>query len=299
MLVPAFFVQGQSPANANPPVVQPKVSPDTVVLTIGNLKITAKEVDDYVEALPPQYRAFFAGRGKPQVADLILRNKLLSQEAAKRGLDKKSDVQLSLRIARESILVAALENQVKKENPVTEETAAQYLRSNQRIFEEAHVKRILIASRSSVPISTARELPSKEEALAKAEDIRKKLLEGADFAEMAAKYSCDMMTSGQGGDLGFIRRIDLQNIQAPKPGQVPIVPEVEEVIFSTPAGSLSNVIDAPFGFEIIKVEERRIPKLEGVQKEITTRIYNEKMGALLKGLREKAQVKIETGYFSH
>ncbi len=288
----------QSPAKPNSTAVQPKVPPDSVVLTIGATKITAKEVEDFVGALPPQYRAYFAGPGKPQVPDLILRNKLLAQEAERRGLDKNGDVPLKLQIARESILVAAVEAQIESENPVTEEVAAQYLNDNKSTFEEARVKRIIIAHKSSIPTSTAQDLPPKEEALAKANEIHKKLAEGGDFEELAAKFSSDMLTSGKGGNMGFVRRASLQMNQAPQQGRIPVAPPVEEVIFSIPVGSISDVIDAPFGFEIIKVEERRIPKVADVKKEIVTRIRTAKMADLLKGLKEKTQIKVEQGYFS-
>jgi peptidyl-prolyl cis-trans isomerase C len=298
ILLCGIQVYAQSPANPNSPAVQPKISPDAVVLTIGSTKITAKEAEDFVGALPPQYRNYFAGPGKPQVPDLILRNKLLAQEAERRGLDKDGDVPLKLRIARESILVAAVEAQIERENPVSEEVATQYLNDNKNIFEEAHIKRILIAHKSSIPTSTAQDLPSKEEAQAQANDIRKKLVEAGDFEEQASKFSNDMLTSGKGGDAGFIRRASRQINQAPKQGQIPIAPPVEDVIFSIPVGSISEVIDAPFGFEIIQVVERRIPKVADVKKEIETRIRTAKMADLLKGLKEKTQIKIEPGYFS-
>lgn len=298
ILLCGIEVCAQSPANPNSPATQPKVSPDAVVLTIGTTKITAKEVEDFVGALPPQYRAYFAGPGKPQIPDLITRYKLLAQEAERRGLDKDGDVPLKLRIARESILMGAVEAQIVRESPVTDEGAAKYLNDNKAIFEEAHAKRILIAHKSSIPTTTAQDLPSKEEALAKANEIRKKLADGGDFEEQASKFSNDILTSGKGGDMGFIRRANPQMNQAPKQGQIPITPPVEEVIFSIPIGSISDVIDAPFGFEIVKVEERRIPKVADIKKEIEMRIRSAKMEDLLKGLKEKTQIKVEPGYFS-
>jgi len=76
---------------------------------------------------------------------------------------------------------------------------------------------------------------------AEAEKVLQQLRQGADFATMAKKYSEDS-SKDRGGDLGFFSR-----------GQM--VPTFEESTFSLKPGEISSIVESPFGFHIIKVEE--------------------------------------------
>ncbi len=74
-----------------------------------------------------------------------------------------------------------------------------------------------------------------------AEKVLQQLRKGADFAEMAKKYSEDG-SKDRGGDLGFFSR-----------GQM--VPTFEQSVFSLKPGEISALVESPFGYHIIKVEE--------------------------------------------
>ena len=293
----ATFAQAQNPPVPAGASSARTFSPEDVVLTVAGQKVTVREVEEFLAALPPQYRTYYSTQGKPQLPGLIITNRLMSQEAERIGLDKKRDVLLGIQIARESLLVKAIQDQIAKETVLSDLDAQKYLDENQMKFEEAKVKRIIIAHKSGVPIISPDRLPAKEEAQIKANEIRKKLAEGGDFEELAAKNSNDMTTSGKGGDMGYIRRMNSQQAQNPQPGQIPLAPPVEQAVFSLPIGSISEVIDGPFGFEIVKVEDRRLPKLAAARKDIEAQLKKQKLDALLTRLREKASIKIEDGFF--
>ncbi|MBM9613380.1 SurA N-terminal domain-containing protein [Desulfobulbus rhabdoformis] len=76
---------------------------------------------------------------------------------------------------------------------------------------------------------------------AEAEKVLKEIQAGADFAEMAKKYSEDS-SKDRGGDLGFFGRGEM-------------VPTFDQAAFSLKAGGLSGVVASPFGYHLIKVEE--------------------------------------------
>jgi peptidyl-prolyl cis-trans isomerase SurA len=78
----------------------------------------------------------------------------------------------------------------------------------------------------------------------KAEAIVDSLRAGADFAEMAQRYSQDPGSAPNGGDLGWFRR-----------GQM--VRSFEDAAFGLRDGEISNPVKSEFGFHIIKVERSR------------------------------------------
>lgn len=78
--------------------------------------------------------------------------------------------------------------------------------------------------------------------------IKEQLDQGADFAELAKKYSEDPASAKRGGDLGLISRGDF-------------VPEFETVAFSLNDGEVSDIVQTQFGFHIIKMMERRGEKI--------------------------------------
>ncbi|MGB7471260.1 MAG: peptidylprolyl isomerase, partial [Candidatus Acidiferrum sp.] len=101
-----------------------------------------------------------------------------------------------------------------------------------------------------------------EEIHKKAEDILKQARSGANFEDLAKKYSEDPGTKDKGGDLGWIVK-----------GQT--VPEFEKVAFSLPKGSISDVVKTQYGFHIIKIidkETAHTKPLEEVQDSIRTNL---------------------------
>ncbi|MGB9663369.1 MAG: peptidylprolyl isomerase [Ignavibacteria bacterium] len=67
---------------------------------------------------------------------------------------------------------------------------------------------------------------------------------GGDFSDFARRYSEDLATAKQGGDLGFVRR-----------GL--FFKEFEEVVFTMKEGEISDIIETPIGFHIAQLVERR------------------------------------------
>jgi peptidyl-prolyl cis-trans isomerase D len=74
-------------------------------------------------------------------------------------------------------------------------------------------------------------------------DIRKEILGGASFAEVAAQESSDKSSADQGGELGTVTK-----------GQT--VPAFDQAIWNTPVGKLSEPILTQYGYHILEVESR-------------------------------------------
>lgn len=77
-----------------------------------------------------------------------------------------------------------------------------------------------------------------------AQQVRRMLEAGEDFATLAAQYSHDQFTRGRGGDLGWFAR------------RLLAWPEVEEAAFALQPGQISEVVQSPMGCHIIQVVER-------------------------------------------
>jgi peptidyl-prolyl cis-trans isomerase SurA len=82
---------------------------------------------------------------------------------------------------------------------------------------------------------------AKERARQQADSLVAALRQGADFAMAAKRFSQDPASKDQGGDLGWFRR-----------GLM--VPEFEAVAFRLRPGVISDPVESPFGYHIIRVE---------------------------------------------
>lgn len=79
-----------------------------------------------------------------------------------------------------------------------------------------------------------------QKALEKAQQIRKELLLGADFAEMARQHSDDPGSRELGGELGYM-------------SQGVLVPEYEEAALVLSEGEFTEPIKTKFGYHIIQL----------------------------------------------
>ncbi|MDF1544378.1 MAG: peptidylprolyl isomerase [bacterium] len=88
---------------------------------------------------------------------------------------------------------------------------------------------------------------AEDSVLEEATRLRQQILDGADFAETATKYS-SLGAGVNGGDLGFVARED-------------VVPEFARAAFGLPEGGMSGVIRTEFGYHVIRREGQRDNKL--------------------------------------
>lgn len=81
-------------------------------------------------------------------------------------------------------------------------------------------------------------------AKAKAQALRAEILKGAKFEDVAKRESADTASGSQGGDLGAH-------------GKGTYVAEFEKAAYALPVGQLSEPVESPFGFHLIRVDSKK------------------------------------------
>lgn len=275
-----------APAAPAPAAAQPAVSPDTVVVTVGSEKLTRAQFEELLAALPEQVRATAATpRGKRQLAEQLSEVIAIAQEARKRKLDQNPAVQQMIALQTDQVLAGVLARQVSNEKKPDEAAMHAYFDQHKSEFESVKASHILIRFKgSSAPARPGQKDLTDEEALAKAQEIRKKLMDGADFAATAKAESDDAGSGSKGGSLGTF-------------GHGQMVPPFEKAAFALPLNQISEPVKSQFGYHVIKVEERTSKTFEQAKPDLEKQLGPQLTREALDNIRKQAQVTIDDAYF--
>lgn len=121
---------------------------------------------------------------------------------------------------------------------VSADEIRRYYEANPKEFERSPTARMSLAflPLEITPVDRAASLQ-------RAREVRQQIVDGADFAEVAARESADPGSRAAGGDLGTVSR-----------GQM--VKPFEDAVFSLPVGEVSEPVETQFGYHIIQVQSR-------------------------------------------
>jgi len=128
------------------------------------------------------------------------------------------------------------------------------------------------------------EVVSEDDARIRLLALRERILAGADFAELARLNSEDG-TASRGGDLGWVY-----------PGDT--VPEFERAMNALAPGELSEPVRTPFGFHLIRVEQRRSADVSAERQRMQARLAlrerkaDEAYQEWLRQLRDRTYVEL-------
>jgi peptidyl-prolyl cis-trans isomerase D len=118
---------------------------------------------------------------------------------------------------------------------------------------------------------------------AKAEEILKEAKGGADFAELARKYSEDESNAKNGGDLDYF-------------GRGRMVPEFDAAAFNMEPGQISDPVKTQFGYHIIKLTEKKpgtTRPLEEVKQQLTDQVQSERAQQQAADLAQRLEGEIK------
>lgn len=136
--------------------------------------------------------------------------------------------------------------------------------------EERRARHILIAADGDL-----------DAARTKATELRQQLAAGQDFNALAAEHSADTGSREQGGDLGWLRRGEMDEA-------------FEKALFSLKGGELSEPVETEFGFHLIRADEIRGGEVrslsdESVRAELLELYHNRELERRFQDLQEQLE----------
>lgn len=254
---------------------------DPVVITAKGIEIHQSELDAAIASLPEEYQAIASGPAKKRFAEEYVRMRLLAHEGEK--LAETPEVRAQLLLARNNTLAAAQLESMQETLAVSDEDLRAAYEAEKASLEQVKARHILIAPEGSPAAPAEGALPDAE-AKAKAEEIRQKLLAGADFAELAKTESHDQGSGARGGDLGAF-------------GRGMMVPEFEQAAFTQEIGKVGPLVQSQFGYHIIVVDSRGVTPFEEVRDQLQEQASQEALRTSIEKLVTDADVTYVDAYF--
>lgn len=204
----------------------------------------------------------------------------LTQALAARGISfEQYKAQLKEQLERLRLISIEVRSKIQ----ISEKEARDYYEANPDEFqvdESFRVRQIFFK------LSSQAKEEERKQVVASAEKVLAEVRGGADFSELAKKYSQDP-SAKDGGDLGYLKKGD-------------ILPEIENSLVGLKPGDVSGLIRTPVGIHIMKMEEYRQGKrqtFESARTEIEDRLYRkkseERFSLWLEELRKNAAIEIK------
>ena len=270
----AGLAAGRAAMAADPPATPPAPStpaaqdmpPDnTVVARVDGTELRRSDVMAAQQNLPPQAQKLPLEKIYPMLLDRLVDGMLIAEAGRKEHLDRDPEVQDRLKHYEDRLVQEAYVNRAIKEAETEDALKARYqtFLKEKPAHEEVHARHILLATE------------------AEAKSVIAELDKGADFADLAKKYSKDPGAQS-GGDLGYFGHDDM-------------VKEFADAAFALSPGQYTKTpVKTEFGWHVIKVEDRRAgkpPSFEEAREQLRRDIANEIIEAKLHALRDAAKVE--------
>jgi peptidyl-prolyl cis-trans isomerase C len=266
-------------------LAQEKPATDPIIIAAGDVAIRQSEFEAALKTLPEQYQQYAQGPGKKQFAEDYLRMKMLAAAGLKSGLDKDPEVVSQLNLMRENLVANAQLQKIEKGITLSDDDLKKVYDAKKGEYEQIKARHILIAFKGSPAAQEGKPELTEEQAKAKADDLRKQIVGGAKFEELAQKESDDVGSGSRGGDLGEFNR-----------GQM--VPEFEKAAFEAKVGDITPVVRTQFGYHIIKVDEHGSTPYDQVKPTLEKNERQARLQAALDKMKDDAKATFNETYFA-
>ncbi len=296
---------------------------DRVIAVVNDDVITQSELDGLLRPLYEQYMRDYSGQtvmkmlaeAQDKLLSQLIEDRLVYQEAVKKKIDVSeaeieremagfrqkfgSDAKLEEALRSENISIKDLQEKVKKQAivrklheievrskvVVSPKEVEAYFAEHQKEFAAPEQIRI-----TSLTIKKSDEARAKgiadEAAQARLKALQERAQKGEAFDKLIEENSEDKHAD-QGGKGSWILR-----------GQM--IPAVDEIIFKTPAGQMTDVIETPIGYHLFKVVEKQASvqkTFDQVREQIHEDLFRQKSEARftrwMEDLRKSAYISVK------
>ncbi len=262
------------------------LNPETVVITIGQEKITRAQFEDILKGLPEQVRQMAdSPEGRRNIAKQLAELKAMAQEARRRKLEETPKFRQDIALQMDQMLASAVMADMMEKNPIPETLSKKYFADHADEYSSIDARHILIRFQGSpVPVRPDHKDLTEEESLGAAKAVLQKIKAGGDFAALAKTESDDTQSGAMGGDLGIFSKEQM-------------VGEFADAAFVLKDGEVSEPVKTQFGYHIIQVKKHVTKTFEEMKDEIESKLKPEHAQGLVKAVQDKAAIVIDEGYF--
>lgn len=209
-------------------------------------------------------------QGRPDSPELreaikkrLIESELISQEAVKLGLNKRTEVATQIELSRQQALVGAYFNDIARRNPVSEEAMkkAHERFKNSPAASEYKARHILVQTEAEAAALIAQ------------------INGGADFGKLATEKSRDEGSKGQGGELAW------------SPATNYVAPFRDALIKIKKGEMTAAPVQTQFGWHIIRLDDLRPLSFESLKPQLQRVVHQENAQKALEALRTKAKIE--------
>ena len=290
--LPLGAQQAKPPAQAAPPAApdasakpdaQAKlpVPPGTVVLKVGDEKVTAGDIEIMIKNMPPQIQRTMTTQVPRGAGDKYAMTLALSQKAVTDHLDQDPDIIQRLKFQKQQILAQAEFKKLTDDIKVTPDEISEYFNDHKADFDQIDIRQFSVYKKRA---DANPGLPEAE-ARARAEEIRTALAGGADPAKLAATYKTPP---------GVV------NIEVTPRTVSRDTPEgdTEKRIFDLKDGEVSGITENPQSFSFTQVVKHHDAQLADATKKIESTLRKEKIEAAVNSLKTASNIWLDPNYFA-
>lgn len=220
-----------------------------VLAVVAGNEITQKDLEDIINKYPEDRRMYLnTERGRKELLEQTIAFELFNKFGNEIGLDNTDEYKNTLNSLAKELLTQMSVQKILSDVTVTEEEIKKFYEDNKEQFmdkETVSAKHILVESEDA------------------AKQIKEEIDNGSiSFENAAAKYS-SCPSKEEGGNLGEF-------------GRGMMVPEFENMAFSSEVGKVTDPVQTQFGYHLILVEKKNEAKEKSFE-EVKDMVANQLM----------------------